>query len=127
MKVIESKTTVLVEPGRYYLGDPCFAIEATRFHDFMSGWNHNDFTMMDGHICLIFTTNGEGLHRGSNDFEYDICSSTIALIPMDLVKDSTDESQGTVIDMEEPFTCEKVVRDDLSGFIRFGNVCITIT
>ena len=63
MKVLS--TTVRVQPGTYFVGDPCYAVPDEKWDEFCGQlWTGTAVIVIDGHECLAFSTRrGRGLPR----------------------------------------------------------------
>ena len=126
MKVIESKTTVLVEPGRYYLGDPCFAIGDARWSEFCSSWNHRTFAALDGERCLTISLPHDGIYAGSDRSAYVVDAGMISLVPEVLATKPGAGELGAFLDFKEQFTCLVATDGEEITSLRFGHISIQV-
>ena len=126
MQITQSKITVQVEPGRYYLGDPCFAIGDERWNEFYNSWNYRTFATLDGQRCLVFSLPQDGIYSGSDGSAYVVDAGMIALVPEALANKPEAGKMGSFLDFKEPFTCEEVVQGEDITELRFGHMSIQV-
>jgi hypothetical protein len=87
-------------PGKYYLGDPCYALSDERYAQLLDLIGCNDtarailhgsvlegeFNLPDGPRLVVFNTLwGDGIYAGSDGREYMVDAGCIAAIPWELV------------------------------------------
>jgi hypothetical protein len=82
----------LFTQGKYYLGDPCFAL-SEYFHHEMWGENYQykdgkfDLTLQNEYMIVHSTHYGDGTYVDTKNRKYKVESGTIALIPFTLISD----------------------------------------
>lgn len=113
---------VLVQPGTYYLGDPCYTVPDELWHALLKDANFFEYRVespresfqgtVQGHTVYAFgTAYGDGGYRGTDGFTYSVDAGLVGLVPVELA-DSVphqypDFSQGiaTKIVLEHPTMC----------------------
>ena len=83
-----------IKPGKYYLGDPCYA--KLKNHTWMDVLNNSDFLESacifdDGTIVAFRTMYGDGTYFGTTGFGYSVDAGLIGLVPYDMVSDEGHE------------------------------------
>ena len=126
MHQTHSIRTFQAEPGRYYLGDPCHAINPDRWAEFTLSRDQTVFASLDGHRCLIFRTTRDGVFMDNEVRQYQVDSGLLGLVPDVLVKRPDAQQNGTFLDWPQPFTCQEIQKDEHTGTLKFGTVLILI-
>ena len=109
MKIVNDQT-VLVPPGKYFLGDPCYAGIPNEDWQTM-GEETNYFNIPVGHVqglpVLGFhTTGGDGACPGSDGNIYGVDSGCLGLVPAALVtKNITSNEGGRFIEFDDEIVC----------------------
>lgn len=83
-----------IKPGKYYLGDPCYA--ELKNHTWMDVLDNSDFLesaciFEDGAIVAFRTMYGDGTYLGTTGFGYSVDAGLIGLVPYDMVSDEGHE------------------------------------
>ena len=83
-----------IKPGKYYLGDPCYA--ELKNHTWMDVLDNSDFleapcVFDDGTIVAFRTMYGDGTYFGTMGFGYSVDAGLIGLVPYDMVSDKGHE------------------------------------
>lgn len=108
--------------GKYYIGDPCYIIDNSRWDEFIEQfWGEDprnprgkfDF---DGLWCCVFNTlHGDGIYNLEPEgLMLPVDSGTIGAIPVGLIT-SGRVLEHTLVKFDEPFMCQEV-----SGTLYFG-------
>ena len=122
MKVLS--TTVRVQPGTYYVGDPCYVVPGEKWDEFCRQlWGDAAVITIDGLECLAYPTQyGDGVYLGSDGFEYGVDAGLIGLVPLALVKGVL-VHLGKVVEFEREFVCERTEE----GRLTFGDISHRVT
>ena len=103
--------TIMLPPGRYFLGDPCLAIHQDSWPAFLQSFSaRNTASTMDGHKSAVFGAfGGDGLRHDAQGQPYEVESGLIAALPQDLITKNPaglDEGwNGRMLSFDEPFEC----------------------
>jgi hypothetical protein len=113
---------VLVQPGKYYLGDPCYTVPDYLWMDLLNSADFfstkNEGTAIGFTVYAFSTAYGDGVYAGSNGFQYGVDSGLIGLVPVELAI-NTDLGLVTEIEFTSPTMCTYK-----NGLMCFGNVTI---
>jgi len=115
--------SVIVPPGVYWLGDPCYAIDdhdewialledANFFEDQITG-QLKGFT-----VYSVGTLYGDGHYQDSEGFRYPVDAGMIGLVPVELTREDIEGMRKINIDKPTIFSV------NTAGMITFGNVTI---
>jgi hypothetical protein len=126
----------MFKPGKYFIGDPCYAIADEHWDRFLEvkygeDWLQNADQMdetnthfeFDGHQVFVGATAfGDGVYfDNETDTEYGVDSGTLGLIPIELCTNKEDlvnlEKLGRVVDFSDSFEC-----DVNNGEFTFGDI-----
>ncbi len=108
MEVTETSITLRAQPGRYYIGDPCFAIDPAHWHQFLKSKDTVFRATLMNHTCIVFPTGtGDGAFRDSNGYIYDVDSGSIALVPEEIATGATAHTSGRFLYFGSPFDCRR--------------------
>jgi len=140
MKIKKQSWEVIVPPGKYYLGDPCYVMPS-KHYDYALDVSGCFMTSPiagvsaleddeDGHLrhinyyVLSFgTAFGDWVYPGSDGYSYSVDSGMIGLVPLEYVdKDKLGQSiekYGTVVEFTEETECR-----NYGGNMWFGNINI---
>lgn len=120
---VVTNETVIVEPGTYFLGDPCYAVHdddwdevlyTSKFFERPVGTTNN------GTEVLAFRTiYGDGVYRDQYGNDYPVDAGVIGLTPVDDFWDPRLDGLGQVIVLTGPITAE-----DRTGVLWFGEYTI---
>lgn len=111
------------QPGVYFIGDPCYAIEENSWGRYTENIDFDDgdqwIFIFDGHLCMVGNTAyGDGVYDGLS-----VDSGLIGITPIELVNQKeggrNHEELGKVITYTEPF---EVTIDD--GTFWFGDFLV---
>lgn len=88
--------------GKFYVGDPCYILS----DDIYYGVWEEKFNFADGKIQvddnLAFivhsTAYGDGAYFGTNGFTYGVDSGTLAVVPIELISNTSGVKSGTIED-----------------------------
>jgi len=120
MKIID-ENTVLVPPGMYVLGDPCYAVPDDEWSDLLHSCNY--FSQPVGMACgkpvMAFdTAYGDGEYRDNNGFSYGVDAGLIGLVPVEIAKFGVyDDSR--IVEFSSETLCTNV-----NGVMNFGVIVI---
>jgi hypothetical protein len=126
-----SDTQVLVSPGTFAVGDPCYVIPSGQdwadllgscgfFNADPSLPNSGPVGVLHGVPVLAFgTAFGDGCYRGNDGRDYPVDAGLIGLVPVE-VADLNATSGHNVITFTEPTMCTRTE----DGTISFGSLTI---
>lgn len=133
---LHEATGATMPAGRYFVGDPCYAVPNEYWMDWLRDSYKNGGADFDartggspkvllaeikGHPVLgIGTAHGDGVYGGSDGFAYGVDAGLIGLVPMSLpgAEDEVRAYLGTVVEFEEPFECRYEGGTIILGHIR---------
>ena len=83
--------TVVLPPGRYYIGDPGYVINKDHWKAFLESVDEQTrMTRFRGESCCVFQTQyGDGAYQDQGGNEYCVDSGLMAAVPEALMKDRT--------------------------------------
>ena len=134
--VIVDSHTAAVAAGRYWFGDPCYALGADKSlwrewvaasaeasHDFqepVSGASYRGFP-----VVAASTLYGDGTYSGSDGFSYPVDSGSLGVVPAALLEElqvepNKSDTLGTWVDLQE-----KDLLSEENGVIRFGDILVS--
>lgn len=122
--------TFTVPAGRYYLGDPCYAIADKHWSQWLDNAgldNRDDHMMLKGtiegsHEAYAFcTAHGDGIYNDQHDREFGVDAGLIGLVPLAYLEENNVkiEKDWTIITFDRPTHCSS-----LEGTLRFGDIRI---
>jgi hypothetical protein len=101
MQIVETKhRKVIVPAGKYYLGDPCYAVPNSLWDKLLGSCNffNNCVGEVNGHKVLAFNTaHGDGVYADQFENEFPVDAGIIGLVPEALI--DMEEFQGNYPDM----------------------------
>jgi hypothetical protein len=118
MKIDYSTVTVMVDPGRYVLGDPCYLIRGNHWDELLETCDMFDQPI--GHVTLTMpgsdflvgkryeilafgTYYGDGTYQDNVGNTYNVDSGLIGLVPVELAEALGTLKEGDVIiEFREP-------------------------
>jgi len=108
--------------GEYYIGDPCYVIDDTKWMDFLDPYwdlkgNGGKFEFEGHEVCVFQTQWGDGCYPCSDGSSLGVDAGLIGAIPLALAHGNPHAS-GTIVLYNSPFECS---RDD-DGRMHFGDV-----
>lgn len=127
MTVTAKAWTVTVPAGRYFLGDPCYAVPNEYWGPLLDSCDFFDGSPVgqaNGSQVLAFGTAwGDGTYNDQHGNSYPVDAGLIGLTPIALAQQRDDfdqlESLGHIVDFERPTTCTKE-----AGVLTFGKYAI---
>lgn len=127
MTVTAKAWTVTVPAGRYFLGDPCYAVPNeywTPLLDSCDFFDGSPVGQANGSQVLAFGTAwGDGTYNDQHGNSYPVDAGLIGLTPIALAQQhpdfSTLEGLGRFVDFERSTTCTKE-----AGVLTFGKYAI---
>lgn len=114
--------TTMMNPGTYFIGDPCYVIPEEEWIEFINEHSHNGFEFKNRKCWFDNTKYGDGGYLGNNNKEYSVDAGIIGVTPIELaigVSKEKIESLGSIETFDEPFS---VSCND--GFFTIGNITI---
>lgn len=105
--VTNTRTTLTVTPGRYFLGDPCYAV--TRQNDWVALLESCRYfeepvgTLNGTQVAAFGTAYGDGFYQDRDGYGYPVDAGLIGLTPVGLIDDETAlTGLGRFVEFEEP-------------------------
>lgn len=123
---------VTVPPGRYFLGDPCYAVPDDDWMPLLESTTARPDGYFEdapvgevrGHQVLAFSTkHGDGTYRDTEGHAYSVDAGLIGLVPAALAEQAAKYDLATLgrwVDFEAETACT----DDRTGVLVFGPVKI---
>lgn len=127
----DSSRTFKFEAGKYWVGDPCYAIDRWEEVGKATGWFGSDddnpaaktFTgefEYNGRRCFAWNTAyGDGEYKGSDGFSYGVDAGLIGILPVEAVDDPEVKDLGNVMTFDSQFTVRCI-----DGVFTFGRLMI---
>ncbi len=141
MKIDSSNVSVIVPPGRYILGDPCYSISGDHWDELLETCDYfeqpvghvsvsvpaKNFVYERFHVLGFQTAYGDGTYKGSDGNSYSVDAGLIGLVPVELAEalgalDETSPnyvSGKVIVEFHVPTTCSNE-----GGYMKFGNIVI---
>jgi hypothetical protein len=127
MTVTAKACSVTVPAGRYFLGDPCYAVPDEYWEPLLDSCDFFDGSPVgqaNGSQVLAFGTAwGDGTYNDQHGNSYPVDAGLIGLTPIALAQQRDDfeelEGLGRFVDFEGPTTCTKE-----AGVLTFGKYAI---
>ena len=120
IKLQAQTATFVVDPGTYFLGDPCYAVPDDRWMDLLNTCEifDNPVGTLDGHDVLGFRTEyGDGTYFDGQGGRYSVDAGLIGLTPMDIADPRYDLSElGRIVTYLAPVECYR----EVGGTLHFG-------
>jgi hypothetical protein len=128
MKIEKSGWKVTADPGRYFVGDPCYFLSAAQWEAACSTsdrFQSSPLGIADRYQILGFRAAlGSGAYLDQNGAEYRCTSGLIGLTNLNMIEDHAANNlmpaYGRVVEFTEPTLCS----DDGDGRLRFGEIFI---
>jgi hypothetical protein len=81
------RTKSQIPPGKYYVGDICYALDETVYDRVFGGQNYESgcYTCEDGFFMVSSTAYGDGSYKGTNGKSYDVDAGVIGIISEKLI------------------------------------------
>lgn len=122
-------------PGKYYIGDPCYALSEESYQEFLnlvlSGSDvlEGEFCFTDGTRFAVFNTLwGDGYYSASNNHRYPVDAGCLSAIPISKCDAKKLDEYGdafTIEDFETIFEAKSnCSRRSGDGTITFGHIRI---
>lgn len=97
-------------PGRYYIEDPCYAIEWEDWPQFMASRDGSPRRTLRGHNAAAFqTATGDGTFSDSEKHLYSVDSGTIGLVPEAIATQDNAHASGRFLEFNSPVACSRKV------------------
>lgn len=111
---------IVLNPGKYWIGDPCYAIRDSDWEDFLDLTDYCDKPAnYNGALVVCGSTAfGDGEYSDNKGNLYGVDAGALCIMPIEVATGDSVEF-GVVHIFPEPF----VVRIE-DGFFRFGSVTI---
>lgn len=116
----------MFKAGTYYVGDPCYVIDADKWQEFLEPyWNgEGEFEFEGLRVAAYRTMYGDGVYFDQEGNQYGVDAGMIGVIPMELVTKRTPveiqrKKLGMFIEFKKPFSTES-----LGGILTFGHIQI---
>ena len=130
MKVVSLPVSrqVMVPPGSYYLGDPCYSVPDGDWGELLSScdcFQASPVGKVRGFEVLAFgTAHGDGVYEDQRGNVYGVDSGLIGLVPVELCDGESlyDEPEKVVT-----FASETLCETDGDGRLSFGSYFIDTT
>lgn len=127
MRIKATEFVVEVPAGKYFMGDPCYAVPDKEWIPLLESCDYFNSTpigkMSDGREVLGFSTAyGDGTYHDQYGNEFGVDAGMIGLVPVtekEIKKNKQLVELGTIIDVKFPMTCSC-----RNGFLTFGKYCI---
>jgi hypothetical protein len=127
MTVTAKAWTVTVPAGRYFLGDPCYAVPNEYWMPLLDSCDFFDGSPVgqaNGSQVLAFSTAwGDGTYNDQHGNSYPVDAGLIGLMPIALAQQRDDfeqlESLGRFVNFDSPTACIKA-----EGVLTFGKYAI---
>ena len=109
-------TPIILQPGHYWIGDPCYAVSRRNWRDFLDSIDPTTgAATKDGQPCAAFRTgSGDGTYPDQERHLYPVDSGLIAAIPQTATDaDALEPGQpslGTMsrlVHIDHPFQCSE--------------------
>lgn len=103
IKLTES-TNIISNEGQFYIGDPCYVLGDDLYYgtwDKIYGFEDGVINCGEFSFIVHGTAYGDGEYSDEQGRIYGVDSGTIALVPIELCKDKSGLSDGTVIKGKE--------------------------
>jgi hypothetical protein len=120
--------TFTVPAGRYYIGDPCYAIAGNHWGKWLTnaGLDINS-SMLTGNIVDSFdafafsTAHGDGTYYDQKGREYGVDAGLIGLVPLSYLEANNVEVENywTFVTFDRPTECSS-----FDGTLSFGDIVI---
>lgn len=122
--------TFTVPAGRYYIGDPCYAIANDHWGKWLTNAcldSNEDNSMLTGNIVDSFdayafqTAHGDGAYYDQNGREYGVDAGLIGLVPYSYLEANNVEVKEywTFVTFDRPTECSS-----FKGTLSFGDIVI---
>lgn len=115
--------SVTMPAGKYYVGDPCYAVPDSRWEEWLKAANFEDegrflVANIDGHAVLgIGTAYGDGTYEGNDGNSYPVDAGLLGLVPVSIAEPSFPDLP--LVEFTSDFECSY---DD--GVVTLGRITI---
>lgn len=120
---------VTVKPGRYFLGDPCYAVPDHLWHLLLKDADYFEKTpagKVENHEVVSFhTAYGDGVYFDDDGNEFGVDAGMIGLTPVELIKinprypDDSLDGLGRFVEFDKVTECS-----GNRGILKFGDITI---
>jgi hypothetical protein len=122
---------VMLPPGEYYIGDPCYVIADDTWTTFCGMLfnrdnysSHNGMFEFDGHKLWCHTTlHGDGCFGDDEGRRYHVDAGLLAMVPLALCKNLSGLNGATIIKTTVATTCSAVSNDDAQRHLDLDFAC----
>ena len=116
--------TLTIEPGVYWLGDPCYAIPNNDWMTWLKAARYETRNTLDatlnGHRAIAFgTLYGDGCYEGSDGNNYPVDAGLIGLVPVALNANVRPD-----LAVKVTFTAPTVCEARANGDLVFGDITV---
>ena len=112
--------TVIVPPGKYVLGDPCYVVPGKDWDDLLGScdyFNH-PVGLIHGYQILAFSTRwGDGTYCDNRGKKYPVDAGLIGLVPADYAEGYNDQASH-IVEFQYNVKCTR----DAEGVLTFGGI-----
>jgi len=112
--------TVIVPPGKYVLGDPCYVVPKEDWDDLLAScdyFNH-PVGLVHGFQVLAFSTRyGDGTYCCNRGHKYGVDAGIIGLVPFAYAEEH-DPSLSQIVEFQYNVKCTR----DAEGVLTFGGI-----
>jgi hypothetical protein len=117
--------SVVVPPGTYVLGDPCYTVAVDDWQVLLESCDYFNTPIgeVKGHKILGFSTMyGDGVYRGSDGKHYPVDAGLIGLVPYDYAASTVRDNRKIVqlVKLDYPTLCTR----SQEGMLTFGGIKI---
>lgn len=96
----EDEVQCQLGPGKYFVGDICYALDETIYHDIW-GKKHNfvdgSFEVNNAVFVVAGTAYGDGGYAGSDGIDYSVDAGVIGVVPISLWKKGEAPTGGRIV------------------------------
>jgi hypothetical protein len=115
---------VVIQAGKYYLGDPCYSLNESWDDILKQSKNFKEplIDVPEGQILAFKTAYGDGEYPSNAGRKFCVDSGLLGLVPVSLAEKELQGRQvfnSMIVDFREPALCKKV-----KGKLYFGRVVI---
>jgi len=120
-------TKIMVPPGKYYVGDPCYVFVKSDWQKILSSNKPNDLiiNVEEGEKIIMFGVGGDGYFVDTSGKKYSVDSGSLGLVPIDLIDRNLIDgnlTKGNLFTFASTTLC-KYIEDE---FIAFGDVVFNL-
>jgi hypothetical protein len=118
---------IIMPAGKYYVGDPCYAVPNDRWMEWLEAADYENerrflLADLDGYDCLgIGTAHGDGCYEGDDGNEYGVDAGLIGVVHEEVGKKGSTLYACQLVEFPEDFTC---TYEEDEGTIVLGHIRI---